>query len=180
MKISVTEIVTIFISIGAYTVMDLFTGIRTALGNLHITYAEPFLVFISAVAGPISGAITGCIGQLIIQVREGDLDWPMTICAVLTCILIGFFTRSIEIKKGVFEKKEMASFNKVQILTNFLIWALAYPALTFFFTRTDLFNTFRMGFYIAVHNIISCTLLSTLFLAVYARTRMTPETFYRN
>ena len=179
MKISVTEIATIFISIGVYTGLDLLTGIRTAFGNLHITYAEPFLVFVTTVAGPISGAITGFIGQLIIQVREGDLDWPMTICTIVTCILIGFSTRSIEIKKGVFEKREIFSFNRFQILTNFLVWALAYPALTFYITRAELFNTFRTGFYIAVHNIISCTLMSTLFLAVYARTRITTETFYR-
>ncbi len=180
MKITPNNILALFVSLGVYTGLDMLTGIHTAFENLRITYAEPFLVFVSTVAGPIFGAITGILGQLILQVREGVLDWPMTGCTALTCLAIGFFTRSLEIDKGIFEKKEMFFFNRVQIITNLIVWALIYPAAAWYFKRTDLLNILRDGVYITVHNVISCALLSTLFLAVYARTRITPENFYRN
>ncbi len=179
-NISTKSIAAIFISIGVFVLLDLLTGIATAFGNLRITYSEPFLVFFTVAAGPVSGAIAGFVGLLIAQVQETILDWPAIICTVLNCIAIGQNTRGIRIDAGIFEKKEMIQFNRIQLFSNVMVWALIYPLLRYYLSHTPLPEAFRLGIYTCVHLVISCGLMSTLFLAIYARTRITPENFYRN
>ena len=180
MKITVKGIIIIFVSIGVYTILDLATGIATPFGDIHITYAHPFLVFISAVAGPITGAITGFVGQMIVQTRKTYLDWPATITIVLNCLSIGIFTLRMRIKEGIFEGKDFMQFNQVQIISNILSWAVIHPLLSHFLLKQDLARALREGGYTALHYVISCTLISSLFIAIYARSQITPQNFYRN
>ncbi len=180
MKISVKSVANIFLSIGIFVILSMLTGIATIFDDLRITYAHPFLAFISVVAGPVSGAITGFVGQLIVQVHDTVLDWPAVICTVLNCIAIGYFSRSIEIRDGIFEKKEMVLFNKVQIISNLIIWAIVYPVFTHFLTKASWESVIITGIKTSLAFITSCMTAATLLLGIYARSRITPENFYRN
>lgn len=169
----------IIIGAGIYCVLERFVGISTSLDGVRITYAQPFIIWLSVLAGPLIGGITGGIGELLSQIGGPALDLSMVICTILNCSVIGFFTRKIDVNKGFFGKNEVFLFDKVQIISNFIIWEIPYTAIKVLIYRENLSAALERGFWIALNNSISCMLITSLFLALYAEARMTAANFYR-
>ena len=173
------KVLTILFAAGIYCVLERFIGISTYLDVVRITYAQPFIVWVSVLTGPLIGGITGGIGELLSQVGDPGWDWPTIVCTILNCTAIGFFTREIDVNSGFFDKNEIIYFNKIQLFSNFIVWEILYSALNFWLNGEKLRVVLARGFWIAMNNSISCMMITSLFLALYTKTRMTAANFYR-
>ena len=173
------NVVIILFAAGIYCVLERFVGISTSLDGIRITYAQPFIIWVSVLTGPLIGGITGGIGEILSQFGDPAWDWSMVICTILNCAAIGFFTRKIDINSGFFDRNDILYFDKVQVISNFFIWEIPYPALNFWLRGEELRIALGRGFWIAMNNSISCMMITSLFLALYAKTRMTAANFYR-
>lgn len=85
-----------------------------------------------------------------------------------------------KINNGFFERKEIARFMKVQLISNFATWWLIYPLLSLLLYHTELKPVMDEGFLNALGYFISDMLISTLFLSLYAQGRFSKANFYRN
>ena len=179
MRPTVKKVFVILFAAGIYCVLERFVGISTSLDGVRITYAQPFIIWVSVLNGPLIGGITGGIGEFLSQIWDPARDWATVICTILNCAAIGFFTRKIDVNSGFFDREDIFYFDKVQVLSNFIVWAIPYTVLNIRLNGEGLRTALARGFWIALNNSISCMIITSLFLALYAKTRMTAANFYR-
>lgn len=173
------KIIVIVFAAGLYCVLERFSGISTSLESLRITYAQPFIVWVSVLGGPLIGGIAGGIGELISQIWNPEWDWPVVLCTILNCAAIGFFTNKIDVNSGFFGRNDIFYFEKVQIISNLIVWEIPYTALNMWLREENWTVSLYRGFWIALNNLVSCMMLTSLFLALYVKSRMTAANFYR-
>ena len=174
------KILTIIIGAGIYCVLERFVGISTSLDGVRITYAQHFIIWVSVLTGPVIGGITGGIGEALSQIGLPSLDWITVFCTVLNCVAIGYFTRNLDVNNGFCNRNDIFYFEKVQMISNFLVWEIPYTALNVLVCREKIAIALYRGFWISLNNSISCMLLTSLFLSLYAKTRMSAANFYRD
>ncbi len=174
------KILIIIAAAGIYCVLERFVGISTSLEGVKITYAQPFIVWVSVLSGPLIAGITGGIGEFLSQIGDPAWDWVTIFCTILNCAAIGFFTRKLDINNGFFNRNDIITFDKVQIISNYIVWEIPYTALKIWINKESLTGALHQGFWIAMNNSISCMLITSLCLALYAKTRITAANFYRD
>ena len=174
------NILTIIIAASIYCVLERFVGISTSLDGVRITYAQPFIVWIAVLTGPVIGGITGGIGEALSQIGTPSLDWITVLCTILNCVVIGHFTHNIDVNNGFCNRNDIFYFEKVQMISNCLVWEIPYTFLNFLVNKEKITIALYRGFWIAMNNSISCMLLTSLFLSLYAKTRMSAANFYRD
>lgn len=180
MKFSLKSAVIVIIAALVYMVLEDRVGINTAFEHIQITSAYPFLCFMSVVCGPVSGGMTAFLGTGLVFATEWYLDVPLWIANVVLCVLVGSFTRDIDIQNGFFEKVEILRFNLVQALAHLFCWVLLRPGITSILNRSPFFPLMKDGIWNFLSNAFSTMLLGTLFLLIYARSRFNASNFYRN
>ena len=179
MRLFVKRVFIILLAAGIYCLLERFVGISTSLEGVRITYAQPFIVWVSVLTGPLIGGITGGIGEFLSQIGTPAWDWTTIICTILNCTVIGFFSRKIDVNNGFLSRNDIFYFNKVQVISNFIVWEIPYTALNILIYGEELSAALGRGFWIALNNSISCMMITSLFLALYAKTRITAANFYR-
>ena len=174
------KILVIIIAAVIYCVLERFIGISTSVDSIRITYAQPFIVWISVLAGPVVGGFSGGLGELLSQVEAAAMDYVTVVCTILNCVVIGYFTRNIDVKNGFFERNEVYNFEKVQVFSCFGVWGILFAVLNALINKEKFWMALGRGFWIGMNNSISCMLLTSLLLSLYAKTRMTAANFYRD
>lgn len=180
MRSFINKVLIVVFAASIYCVLERFEGISTSLESVRITYSQPFIVWISVLSGPLIGGISGGIGEVISQIGKVAWDWTKVLCTILNCAMIGFFTRKIDVKGGFFNRNDFFTFDQVQFISNFIVWEIPYTVLNMWLNKEELTMPLARGFWIALNYSISCMMLTSLFLALYSKTRMTAANFYRN
>ena len=150
----------------------------TAILRVYLSY--PTLLFVAVVYGPLAGAASGLLGQIILQTGVPAPDWAAVICTTVYCALVGFFCRNIDIRSGFFDRKDATRFNNIQMLSAVSSVLALYPALSVLIRHVSWQDALHAGFFSAVNMILGGMLIATLFLALYAKTRLSAANFYRS
>lgn len=165
---------------GVYFIFERFLVMGGPVRNITVSCTYPFLVFISVVNGPLVGGLSAALGKYLIQINAPSVDWILIICAFLNCAWIARGMKDVGIRNGVFNRIDILHFNNVQLLSNIVCWVLVYPLLTHFLLKVNLMEVFQSGIWTALGYFLSDVIAATLFLAIYAQSRMTAVNFYRN
>lgn len=163
-----------------FYLIDQYDGIQTTIRNVRISYSFPLLAFCSVIYGPVVGGCAGLLGQVIVQTGELVPDWFAVIATVLYCVMIGLFCRKIDIGNGFFSRQDATFFNKVHIGASVIIFQFFYPLLNIIFNKIGIRDALTQGAIVSIDIVIGCMLLATMFLALYAKTRISAANFYRS
>ena len=162
-----------------YFLLKRYADVFTASIKITISYALAFIFFVSVIHGPIIGAGAAALGTLIYQTVTNTFDWMIISCMAADCIFIGFFMSYLNIREGFFEKKDAVNFNNFQLLSHTICWIIFYPLLVYFILQEPLLETMMNGFFEVLGYYISCLIITTLLLDIYAQTRISEANFYR-
>ena len=163
-----------------FFIIDYFLESANAIRQIQFSYSYPVMVFISVVFGPYVGGFGIALGLLLKQIGEHSLDILYIFCSFLNCFSIGYYMRYLDIQNGFFERSDMAKFNMYQLASNFVCWNLIYAVLSHFIYHTNLWEVLQKGFWQALGNFLSNLVAASIFLALYARSRVSAANFYRN
>ena len=180
MKNFLKKLFTIILFAGVYFVLERYVKIPTAFKFIPFSYAHPTVSFASVINGPFIGAISSGLGELLTMIGKESIDWPAVFCALLNCASIGFSMAKNKISDGFFFRKEQLRFAVSQMISNIGCWAVLYPILSKIFMHTDFQSAFNYGFGKAIGMSITNLIAGTLFLSLYARTRISAGNFYRS
>ena len=174
------KIIYIILFAGLYYVLVRYADVNTVLRHIRFSYSHPLLIFISIIIDPIVGGLANALGVFFTFFESGKNDWIELGCAFVNCAGVGFSMRKVDIAHGFFQRKDWFYFTTVLIIFDFVCWMLLYPFLNYFIFHSDLRLLVNDGFWKAFNLSLSGSVLTTLFLALYARTRITAANFYRN
>ena len=175
------KLFTIILLAGIYYVLERYMKITTAFKYIQFSYAHPVLNYASIILGPIVGAAASGLGEMLLYVgKDVPYDWVAIGCAALNCGVIGLSMLHSGVRDGFFLKKDNIRFNVTHLLSGLVFWAILYPIMRKFLMHVDFQEAMNYGFGRFIGMSIMNFIAGTLFLLLYARSRMTAANFYRN
>lgn len=170
-KLSVKTIVAIGIGAALFFVLGRFVAIPSPVPNTNISIQYGLLAFISAVFGPIAGALAGLIGHFFIDFSYGwGIWWSWVIASAVFGCIMGFITMKLKIDEGVFDRKEIILFNVGQAIAHVISWVVIAPVLDILMYQEPANKVFLQGITGAIINIITTAIVGTIVCAAYAKT----------
>ncbi|MEG0294282.1 ECF-type riboflavin transporter substrate-binding protein [Enterococcus sp.] len=173
-EISVKTIVAIGIGSAVFVILGRFAVIPVpGVPNTNLETSYPFLALMSVLFGPVAGGLIGFIGHTLKDFTTyGGAWWSWIICSGVMGLIYGYAGRKIDLKSGVFAKKEIITFNLYQIVGNALVWGLLAPALDVLIYAEPAKKVFTQGIVSGVLNMIAVAIIGTLLMKAYAATQV--------
>lgn len=170
-KIGIKEVVAMGIGTALFVVL---TNAQIPLIVVPNTALQPrmaILAFLSAVFGPIVGAVVGLLGHALGDALfYGSVWWSWVIPEGVVGLCIGLFVNKFAVKEGGFVNgKNIILFNVVQIVANALAWILVAPVLDILMFAEPANKVFAQGAFAFLGNIIVIGILGTILLIAYSK-----------
>lgn len=168
-KFGIKEVVAIGIGTALFVVL---TEVQIPIGipNTSLQPRMAVLAFLSAIFGPLVGAIIGLLGHALGDaVFYGSVWWSWVFPEAVVGIAIGAFAKKFAVKEGGFDKKNIVLFNVVQIVANAVAWILVAPVLDIAVYAEPAAKVFLQGAFAFLGNIIIVGILGTLLLVGYSK-----------
>ena len=168
-EFSVKTIVAIGIGSAVFVILGRFAVIPVpGVPNTNLETSYPFLALMSVLFGPVAGGLIGFIGHTLKDLTTYGAWWSWIICSGVMGLIYGYAGRKIDLKSGVFAKKEMITFNLFQIVGNAVVWGLLAPTLDILIYAEPASKVFTQGIVSGVLNMISVAIIGTLLMKAYA------------
>lgn len=169
-KFGIKEVVAIGIGTALFVVL---TTVQVPIG-IPNTYLQPrmaILAFLSAVFGPIVGAVIGILGHALGDaIFYGSVWWSWVFPEAAVGIGIGLCSAIFDVRAGGFgSTKNIILFNVTQILSNALAWILIAPILDIAVYGEPANKVFIQGVFAFLGNIIIIGVLGTILLVAYSK-----------
>lgn len=170
-KIGIKEVVAMGIGTALFVVL---TNAQIPLIVVPNTALQPrmaILAFLSAVFGPIVGAVVGLLGHALGDALfYGSVWWSWVIPEGVVGLCIGLFVNKFAVKEGGFVNgKNIILFNVVQIVANAVAWILCAPVLDILMFAEPANKVFAQGAFAFLGNIIVIGILGTILLIAYSK-----------
>ncbi len=170
-KIGIKEVVAMGIGTALFVVL---TNAQIPLIVVPNTALQPrmaILAFLSAVFGPIVGAVVGLLGHALGDALfYGSVWWSWVIPEGVVGLCIGLFANRFAVKEGGFvDGKKIILFNVVQIVANAIAWILVAPVLDILMFAEPANKVFAQGAFAFLGNIIVIGILGTILLIAYSK-----------
>lgn len=171
-NLSIKTIVAIGIGSAVYLVLGRFVTIPTGVPNTNVETAIAFLAFIAVLFGPIAGGLVGLIGHALKDfLMFGSVWWSWVLVSLFVGFFIGLVAHRIKLEEGQFGKKEIISFNLVQVVVQIIGWGLLAPVLDILIYAEPVNKVFTQGLVAALLNIISVGVFATILFFSYSKTQ---------
>ena len=171
-KLSVKTVVAIGIGAALFFVCGRFIAIPSPVPNTNISTQYGVLAFMSAVFGPVAGALIGLIGHALIDASYGwGIWWSWVIASAIFGCLMGFGTRKMPLADGVCGKKEIIRFNLTQVVCHVLCWGVAAPVLDIIIYNEPIEKLFAQGLFAGIANAVTTAVIGTLLCIAYAKAK---------
>lgn len=169
-KFGIREVVAIGIGTALFVVL---TEVQIPLGFIPNTSLQPrmaVLAFLSAIFGPIVGAVIGILGHALGDALfYGSVWWSWVFPEAVVGAGIGAFAGKYAVREGGFRGRQITLFNAVQVIANAVAWALLAPALDILVYAEPANKVFVQGVFAFLGNIIITGVLGSLLLAAYSK-----------
>lgn len=168
-KFGIKEVVAIGIGTALFVALT-EVQIPTGIPNTSLQPRMAVLAFLSAIFGPLVGAIVGLLGHALGDALfYGSVWWSWVFPEAVVGILIGAFANKFAVREGGFTKKNIVLFNVVQVVANALAWILLAPALDIAVYAEPANKVFLQGAAAFLGNILIVGILGSLLLAAYSK-----------
>lgn len=168
-KFGIKEVVAIGIGTALFVVL---TEVQIPIGipNTSLQPRVAVLAFLSAVFGPLVGAIIGLLGHALGDALfYGSVWWSWVFPEAVVGIAIGAFAKKFSVKEGGFDKENIVLFNIVQVVANAVAWIVVAPVLDIVVYAEPASKVFLQGAFAFLGNIIIIGVLGSLLLAGYSK-----------
>ena len=170
LKFGIKEVVATGIGVALFVVL---TEIQVPLVIVPNTALQPrmaVLAFLSAVFGPIVGAIVGFLGHALGDALfYGSVWWSWVFPEAVVGCVIGLLSNKFLIKEGGFSGKNIALFNIVQVVANAVAWIVVAPVLDIVIYAEPANKVFAQGALAFLGNIVIIAILGTLLCIGYSK-----------
>lgn len=160
--------------LGAALFMLFFMYIKvpTGIPETDIKTAYGIGAFFAALFGPIAGGLIALIGHAITDaIQYGSVWWSWAIASGITCFTVGLIYPKLRIEEGEFSKKDIISFNILQVIANVISWIVVAPVLDIVVYAEPVNLVFTQGALACVLNSISIGVIGTILLVIYSKTK---------
>ncbi|WP_429970446.1 ECF-type riboflavin transporter substrate-binding protein [Fructilactobacillus sp. Tb1] len=177
---SVKNVVAIGIGAAIFVILDRFASIPTGFPNTSLATTYAFLALFALIYGPVVGFSVGFIGHALNDfMMFGTPWWSWVLCSGIFGLVIGLAGKHFKVNEGIFSFKSILSFNVIQIITNYIVWAVIAPTLDILIYSEPANKVYFQGLLSATLDSISVAILGTILIKAYAATRVKKDSLHK-
>ena len=125
---SIKTVVAVGIGAALFFVLGRFVAIPSPVPNTNISLQYAVLALLAAMYGPVAGGLIGFIGHTLIDLSWGGSPWwSWVIASAFVGVVVGLFSKKLNLQEGEFGKKQAAFFALANIVAHLLAWVLVAP-----------------------------------------------------
>ena len=163
---SIKPVVAVGIGAALFFVLGRFVAIPSPVPNTNISLQYAVLALLAAMCGLI-----GFIGHTLIDLSWGGSPWwSWVIASAFVGVVVGLFSKKLNLQEGEFSKKQVAFFALANIVAHLLAWILVAPVLDIAIYAEPVKKVFAQGAFAAVSNSITAVVVGGLLVLAYTRT----------
>ena len=162
---SIKPVVAVGIGAALFFVLGRFVAIPSPVPNTNISLQYAVLALLAAMYGPVVG------GHTLIDLSWGGSPWwSWVIASAFVGVVVGLFSKKLNLQEGEFSKKQVAFFALANIVAHLLAWILVAPVLDIAIYAEPVKKVFAQGAFAAVSNSITAVVVGGLLVLAYTRT----------
>ncbi|EFG56256.1 ECF-type riboflavin transporter substrate-binding protein [Lactobacillus amylolyticus] len=179
--LSVKSVVAIGIGTAIYVILARFTSIPTGIPNTNIEIVYPFLALLATIYGPIVGFSVGFIGHALSDfLMYGQTWWSWVLATAILGLIIGLYSRKLDLEHGVFTGKQMFFFNLIQLIANLISYVVIAPIGDILIYSEPANKVFLQGVTATATDFIAILILGTILLKAYAATKVKKGSLHKD
>ncbi len=164
-------VVAIGIGAALFFVLGKFVAIPSGIQNTNFALQYGVLAFMSALFGPVAGALIGFIGHWLIDLTAGwGVWWTWVIASAVNGAISGLAADKIKLNKGKFETKEIITFVVINLIASVLCWLVVAPVGDIVIMSEDAATVYAQGVFAAIANFIVSAVVGGLLCFGYTKT----------
>ena len=167
---SIKPVVAVGIGAALFFVLGRFVAIPSPVPNTNISLQYAVLALLAAMYGPVAGGLIGFIGHTLIDLSWGGSPWwSWVIASAFVGVVVGLFSKKLNLQEGEFSKKQVAFFALANIVAHLLAWILVAPVLDIAIYAEPVKKVFAQGAFAAVSNSITAVVVGGLLVTCVQR-----------
>ena len=171
-KVNTKTIVATGLGAAIFMLLFMYVKVPSPVPETSFQTAYGLSAFFGTLFGPIAGGLIAFIGHALSDaVQYGSPWWSWVIASGVASFIFGFAYKRTGVEEGDFGKKDIITFNVIQIIGNVFAWLLLAPVLDIVVYSEPVNLVFTQGAIAAVLNSIATGVMGTLLLIAYAKTR---------
>lgn len=152
-----------------FMVLFKFVAIPSPIPETSLQIAYSVSAFFGALFGPICSGLIAFIGHALNDATGGyGIWWSWVIASGISGLIMGLSYFKIDFEKG-FGKKDIITFNVIQVIANAVAWILVAPVLDIVIYAEPVNLVFTQGVAAALMNAITTGVVGTLLLIAYSK-----------
>ena len=160
-----------------FFVFGRYVSIPSPIDTVNICVQYGLLAFLSVVCGPLTGALTGLLGHICIDLYAGELCWSWIIASAAFGGLLGVLANVTHLRAHGRDRELLIRFNLAQVATCVVCWAGIAPVLEILFYNENMDRIFEQGLTAGIANAVTTAIVGSLLLIAYfaaTKNRNTP------
>lgn len=171
-KVTTKTIVATGLGAAIFMLLFMYVKIPSPVPNTSLQTAYGLSAFFATLYGPIAGGLIAFIGHgLSDAVQYGSPWWSWVIASGFASFVFGFAYKKTGVEEGEFNKKDIFTFNIIQLIGNLIAWLFIAPILDIVIYAEPANLVFTQGIIAAIMNSITVGVIGTLLLIAYSSTR---------
>ena len=160
-----------------FFLLGAFVSIPSPIDTVNICVQYGLLAFLSVVCGPLTGAVTGLLGHICIDLYAGELCWSWIIASAAFGGLLGVLANVNHLRAHGHDRELLTRFNLAQVATCVVCWAGIAPVLEILFYNENMDRIFEQGLTAGIANAVTTAIVGSLLLVAFfaaSKRRNTP------
>lgn len=155
-----------------FMVLFKFVAIPSPIPGTSLQIAYAISAFFGAIFGPICSALVAFIGHALNDATGAyGIWWSWVIASGVSGLIMGLSYYKIDFEKG-FGKKEIITFNIIQLVANVIAWLIVAPILDIVIYSELPSLVFAQGVGATVMNTVATGIVGSLLLVAYSKTQV--------
>ena len=147
-----------------FYLLGTFVTIPSPIETVNICVQYGLLAFLSVVVGPMTGALSGLFGHLLIDLHTGEFCWSWILASAAFGGLMGVLGNVIGLDAAKWDRAALIRFNLCQIAVHVVCWAGIAPVLEILLYAESMDRIFEQGLTAAIANAVTTAIVGSLLL----------------
>ena len=150
-----------------FFLLGAFVSIPSPIDTVNICVQYGLLAFLAVACGPLTGAMTGLLGHICIDLYAGSLCWSWIIASAAFGGLLGVLANVTRLSARIRDREMLVRFNLCQVATCVVCWAGIAPVLEILLYNESMDLIFDQGLTAGLANAVTTAVVGSLLLIGY-------------
>ncbi len=141
-----------------------FVSISSPIETVNICIQYGLLGFVAVAFGPLTGAMTGLLGHILIDLSAGELCWSWIVASSAFGGLVGALSYITRVSAERLTGEDLIRFNLIQVATHVVCWAGIAPVLEILLYNESMDRIFEQGLTAAISNAVTTAVVGSALL----------------